>query len=104
MQCVSRRLAAGDAAGSGAGGHEGGEDVVRVAVQVLAGSVVAHCGAGVGMTGGDLDIAQVDACVEHVVTKLWRSMCVCRLLREPSPGVASETGGKQIAAYEWLWM
>jgi hypothetical protein len=46
----------GDAAGSGTGGHEGGEDVVRVAVEVLAGSVVAHRGARVGAAGGDLDI------------------------------------------------
>ena len=61
MQCVSRRLAAGYTADSGAGGHEGGEDVVRVAVEVLASPVVAHCGARVGVAGGDLDIAQVDA-------------------------------------------
>ena len=46
--------------------------VVRMAVQVLAGSIVAHRGAGVGVAGGDLDIAQVDACAylhgddEHV--------------------------------------
>src|SRR5581483_4625766 len=65
IQCASRRLAAGDAAGSGAGGHEGGEDVVRVTVEVLASTVVAHRGAGIGVTGGDLDIAQVDARVEH---------------------------------------
>jgi len=37
--------------GLSAGGHEGGEDVVRVAVQVLAGSVVPHRGAQVGVTG-----------------------------------------------------
>jgi hypothetical protein len=36
-----------------------------VAVQVLAGSVVAHRGARVGVAGSDLDIAQVDARVEH---------------------------------------
>jgi hypothetical protein len=52
-------------AGLGAGGHEGGEDVVRVAVEVVAGSVVAHGGARVGVAGGDLDGAQVDACVGH---------------------------------------
>src|SRR5690242_20616621 len=30
------------AACSGAGGHEGGQDVVRMAVEILAGTVVAH--------------------------------------------------------------
>jgi len=33
-------------------GHVGGEDVVGVAVEVLAGAVVAHGGAWVGVTGG----------------------------------------------------
>ncbi len=51
--------------GSGAGGHVGGEDVVGVAVEVLASTVVADGGARVGMAGGDLDVAQVNACVEH---------------------------------------
>jgi hypothetical protein len=36
-----------------------------VAVEVLAGSVEAHCGARIGVTGGGLNIAQVDACVEQ---------------------------------------
>jgi len=36
-----------------------------VAVEVLSGSVVAHGGAGVGMACGDLDVAEVDAGVEH---------------------------------------
>ena len=36
-----------------------------MAVEVLARSVVAHRGARVGVTGGDLDIPQVDACIEH---------------------------------------
>jgi len=35
-----------------------------VAVEVLPGSVVGHGGAGVGVPGGDLDAAQVDAGVE----------------------------------------
>jgi len=51
-------------AASGAGGHEGGQDIVRVPVEVVAGSVISHCGAGVGVPGGDLDIAQVSASVE----------------------------------------
>jgi len=38
---------------------------VRVAVEVLAGSVVTHCGARIGVAGGNLDIAQVHAGVEH---------------------------------------
>jgi hypothetical protein len=42
---------------SGAGGHVGGQDVVRVAVQVLAGPVIPHSGTGIGVTGGDLDVA-----------------------------------------------
>jgi hypothetical protein len=36
-----------------------------VAVQVLAGPVVAHCGARVGVAGGDLDVPEVDAGVGH---------------------------------------
>jgi len=35
-------------AGSGAGGHEGCENVVRVAIEILAGSVIPHRGARVG--------------------------------------------------------
>jgi hypothetical protein len=35
-----------------------------MAVEVLAGPVVAHRGARVGVAGGDLDIPEVDACVE----------------------------------------
>jgi hypothetical protein len=35
-----------------------------VPVEVLAGAVVAHGGAWVGVPGGDLDVAQVDAGVE----------------------------------------
>jgi hypothetical protein len=50
---------------SGAGGYVWGEDVAGVAVEVLGGSVVAHCGARVGVAGGDLDVAQVCACVER---------------------------------------
>ena len=34
-------------------------------VEVLAGSVVAHRGSWVGVAGGDLDVAEVDAGVEH---------------------------------------
>jgi hypothetical protein len=54
----------GDTAASGARGHVGGEDVVGVPVEVLAGTVVAHGGAGIGMPGGDLGIAQVHAGIE----------------------------------------
>ena len=36
-----------------------------MAVQVLAGSVVPHRGARVGVTGSDLYVAQVSASVEH---------------------------------------
>ncbi len=50
---------------SGTGGHVGSEDVVRMAVKVLACSVVAHGGPRVGVPGCDLYVAQVDAGVEH---------------------------------------
>jgi hypothetical protein len=50
----------GDEAASGAGGHVGGEDVVGVPVEVLAGPVIAGSCAGIGVPGGDLDIAQVN--------------------------------------------
>jgi nucleoside 2-deoxyribosyltransferase len=46
-----------DAAVSGAGGHIGGEDVVGVPVEGLAGSVIAHGGARIGVPGGYLDVA-----------------------------------------------
>ena len=42
---------------SGAGGHVGGEDVVGVPVELVAGTVVAHGGAGVSVPGGDLHVA-----------------------------------------------
>jgi hypothetical protein len=37
-----------------------------VAVEVLAGSVVAHGGARLGVPGGGLDVAQVDAGPQHL--------------------------------------
>ena len=55
----------GDAAASGAGGHVGSEDVVGVPVEVLAGPVVARGRAGIGVPGGDLDIAQVNPGIQH---------------------------------------
>jgi hypothetical protein len=36
-----------------------------VAVEILAGPVIAHRGAWIGVAGGDLDVAQVHAGVEH---------------------------------------
>jgi len=36
-----------------------------VAVQVLPGPVVAHGGARAGVPGGDLDVPEVDAGIEH---------------------------------------
>ena len=36
-----------------------------MAVEVLAGPVITHGGAWVGVAGGDLDVAQVDSGVEH---------------------------------------
>src|SRR5665647_1875067 len=46
--------------------HVGGEDVVGVAIEVLAGPVVLHGGAWVGVAGGDLHVAEVDSGVEHL--------------------------------------
>jgi hypothetical protein len=56
----TRRLAR-----SGAGRHVSGQDVVGVAVEILAGAVVTHRGAWVGVAGGDLDIAQIHPGIEH---------------------------------------
>ena len=55
---------------SGAGGHVGGEDVVGVAVEVLACPVVAHGGAGVGVAGGDLDITQINSGIQTQLRSL----------------------------------
>src|SRR6266496_1824269 len=55
---------------SGAGSHVRGEDVVGVAVEVLAGPVIAHGGARVGVPGGDLDIAQSTPASSMVVTNV----------------------------------
>jgi hypothetical protein len=50
---------------SGAGRHVGSQDVVRVAVEVLAGAVITHGRARIGMAGGDLDVPQVDPGIQH---------------------------------------
>src|SRR5580692_240880 len=50
---------------SGARGHVSGEDVVGVAVEILAGSVIAHRRPRVSGWGRDLHVAQVHARVEH---------------------------------------
>jgi hypothetical protein len=50
---------------SGTGGHVGGQDVIRVAVKSLAGAVVAHHGARVGVAGCDLDVPQVHSGVQN---------------------------------------
>jgi hypothetical protein len=42
-----------------------------VPVEVLAGPVVAHGGAWVGVPGGDLHVAQVNAGVEHEGAHIW---------------------------------
>jgi hypothetical protein len=47
-----------------------------VTVQVLAGSVITHCRAWVGVAGGNLDVAQVDSSVEH-----GRDECVAKHVR-----------------------
>src|SRR5713101_1319999 len=50
---------------SGTGGHVGGEDVVRVAVQVLAGPVIPHSRARIRVAGGDLNVPEAGAGIEH---------------------------------------
>src|SRR6266516_3001000 len=75
---------------SRAGCHVGGEDVVGVAVELVAGAVVAHGGPWVGVAGGDLDVAEVDAGVEHCGDKgmsehVW-------VLRHPHPAGGGEGG------------
>ena len=50
---------------SGTSSDERGDDVVGVAVEVAPGAVVAGGGAGVSVAGGDLDVAEADAGVEH---------------------------------------
>jgi hypothetical protein len=49
-----------------------------VAVEVLAGPVVAHRGARVGVAGGDLHVCKSTPASKPVVTKVWRSMCGVR--------------------------
>jgi hypothetical protein len=34
-------------------------------VEILAGPVITHRGAGIGMAGGDLDVPQIDTSVQH---------------------------------------
>ena len=63
--------------GSGAGGHVGGEDVVGVTVEVLAGTVVAHRGARVGMAAAIWTSRRSTPASSMVVTNVWRSMCGC---------------------------
>ena len=90
-------------AGSGAGGHVGGQDVVRVAVKVLTGPVVAHRGPRVGVAGSDLDVPQVDAGVELVVTNLWRSMCGCGLVIR-IPAAPASRRRRRVAAWRSIRM
>ena len=49
----------------GAGSHVSSEDVIGMAVKILACSVVAHCGSRVRMAGSDLHVMKVDSGVEH---------------------------------------
>ena len=60
---------------SGGAGDEGGDDVGGVAVERDAGAVVAHGGAGVGVAGGFLDVAQGTPASSAAVMNAWRSVC-----------------------------
>ena len=68
-----------------------------MAVEVVAGSVVAHGGSGVGVAGGDLDVAEVDAGVEHC-GDVGVAEHVRMQRRHPHPGclgeVAEAAGGR----------
>jgi hypothetical protein len=64
MAGVSRGACHGRRTASGAGSHVGGQDVVGMPVEVLACPVVAGGRSGIGVPGGDLDIAQVNAGIE----------------------------------------
>jgi hypothetical protein len=75
--------------GSGAGGHVGGEDVVGVAVEVLAGPVVTHCGTWVGMAGSDLYVPEV-----HTRVKTGREQC---FNHAEYPGLGGGAGAAQRA-------
>jgi hypothetical protein len=57
------------------GGHVGGEDVVGMAVEVLAGAVVAHGGAWVGVAGG---LDGVAAPFEQPSASAPSNGCFCR--------------------------
>jgi hypothetical protein len=92
-------LVTGDAVRSGAGGHVGGEDVVGVAVEVLAGPVVPHRGARIGVAGSDLDTSRKSTPASSmVVTKVWRSMCGCGLAIR-TPAVSASRRRRRVAAW-----
>jgi len=59
---------------SGGGGHLGGQDVVRVAVKVLAGRVMTQRGAGIGVGAAIRTSRGLALASSMVVTEAWRSM------------------------------
>jgi hypothetical protein len=98
MPHVSRISCHEDAAASGDGGHVGGEDVVGVAVEVLAGPVIPHRGARVGVSGGDLDIRRSTPASSMVVTNVCRSMCGCALAIR-TPATLARCRRRRVAAW-----
>ena len=89
--------------GSSAGGHVGGEDVVGVAVEVLAGPVVAHRGPRIGVAGRDLDVPQVHSSIEHcrdegmpehmrMRSGDWHASVGCEPPQAPGGGVTVHSG------------
>src|SRR5215831_5314527 len=98
MPCDPWAWGVGPTARSGAGGHVGGQDIVRVAVEVFAGPVVAHRGARIGVAGRDLDVAEVHARVEHGRDEVWRSMCGWGLVIR-TPAVSARRRRRRVAAW-----
>ena len=66
-----------------AAGDEGNDDVGGVAVEVLTSTVVDSCGAGVGVAGGELDIAERYAGVECGHDEGGAAACVGGRCRDP---------------------
>jgi hypothetical protein len=83
-----------------------------MAVEVLAGSVVAHGGSRVGVAGGDLHVAEADAGVEPGTEQCSNPANICRsrairrrhssCWRRPKAKAIVEAGRRQTALYRSL--
>jgi hypothetical protein len=65
--------------GSASARDEGGDDIAGVAVEVVASSVIAGGGAGVGVARGDLDVSKgyagVEGCGDEAVAQAREARC-----------------------------